>query len=121
MVRSKEDFDVVRPLPKKNIDTGMGLERVAFLLQGKPNMYEIDVMLPVIEKAEEIIGGTYGANHDDDVRMRVVADYVRSGTTLIGDGVVLATRGAATCATAAAACGLVDAAARPTTTGRCWS
>ena len=87
-VRSKEDFDVVGPLPKKNIDTGMGLERVAFLLQGKPNMYEIDVMLPVIEKAQEITGRTYGANHDDDVRMRVVADHVRSGMMLIGDGVV---------------------------------
>ncbi len=87
-VRSKEDFDIVGPLPKKNIDTGMGLERVAFLLQGKPNMYEIDVMLPVIEKAQEITGRTYGANHDDDVRMRVVADHVRSGMMLIGDGVV---------------------------------
>ena len=50
-VRSKEDFDIVGSLPKKNIDTGMGLERVAFLLQGVENMYEIDVMFPVIEKA----------------------------------------------------------------------
>ena len=50
-VRCKEDFDIVGSLPKKNIDTGMGLERVAFLLQGKQNMYEIDVMFPVIEKA----------------------------------------------------------------------
>ena len=49
-VRSKEDFDIVGSLPKKNIDTGMGLERVAFLLQDKQNMYEIDVMFPVIEK-----------------------------------------------------------------------
>ena len=55
-VRSKEDFDIVGSLPKKNIDTGMGLERVAFLLQGKENMYEIDVMFPVIEKAEELTG-----------------------------------------------------------------
>ena len=50
-VRSKEDFDIRGPLPRKNIDTGMGLERVAFLLQGKNNMYEIDEMFPVIEKA----------------------------------------------------------------------
>ncbi len=86
-VRSKEDFDIVGSLPKKNIDTGMGLERVAFLLQDKENMYEIDVMFPVIERASEITGRRYGANHEDDVRLRVVADHVRSGMMLIGDGV----------------------------------
>ncbi|HET6167761.1 MAG TPA: alanine--tRNA ligase, partial [Marmoricola sp.] len=86
-VRSKEDFDIAGPLPKQNIDTGMGLERVAFLLQGKPNMYEIDVMYPVIERAAELTGRRYGANHDDDVRFRVVADHVRSSMMLIGDGV----------------------------------
>ncbi len=86
-VRSKEDFDIRGSLPQKNIDTGMGLERVAFLLQGKDNMYEIDVMFPVIEKAEELTGKKYGADHDDDVRMRVVADHVRSSMMLIGDGV----------------------------------
>ena len=86
-VRSKEDFDIAGSLPKKNIDTGMGLERVAFLLQGKDNMYEIDVMYPVIEKAEQLTGRRYGANPEDDVRFRVVADHVRSSMMLIGDGV----------------------------------
>jgi alanyl-tRNA synthetase len=86
-VRSKEDFDISGPLPKQNIDTGMGLERVAFLLQDKPNMYEIDVMFPVIEKAMELTGRRYGATHEDDVRFRVVADHVRSAMMLIGDGV----------------------------------
>jgi alanyl-tRNA synthetase len=86
-VRSKEDFDIRGPLPKKNIDTGMGLERVAFLLQGKDNMYEIDEMYPVIEKASDLSGRLYGENHDDDVRFRVVADHVRSAMMLIGDGV----------------------------------
>ncbi|MDI6911214.1 alanine--tRNA ligase [Nocardioides sp.] len=86
-VRSKEDFDIAGSLPKKNIDTGMGLERVAFLLQGKANMYEIDVMFPVIQKAEELTGRRYGADHEDDVRFRVVADHVRSSMMLIGDGV----------------------------------
>lgn len=86
-VRSKEDFDVLGPLPKQNIDTGMGLERVAFLLQGVENMYEIDVMFPVIEKAQELTGRRYGADHGDDVRFRVVADHVRSTLMLIGDGV----------------------------------
>ncbi|WP_296601744.1 alanine--tRNA ligase [Nocardioides sp.] len=86
-VRSKEDFDIAGSLPKRNIDTGMGLERVAFLLQDKANMYEIDVMFPVIEKAEELTGRRYGASHEDDVRFRVVADHVRSSLMLIGDGV----------------------------------
>jgi alanyl-tRNA synthetase len=86
-VRSKEDFDIAGSLPKKNIDTGMGLERVAFLLQGKDNMYEIDVMFPVIERAEQLTGKRYGADPEDDVRFRVVADHVRSSMMLIGDGV----------------------------------
>lgn len=86
-VRSKEDFDIAGSLPKKNIDTGMGLERVAFLLQGRENMYEIDVMLPVIERAQELTGRRYGADHEDDVRFRVVADHVRSSMMLIADGV----------------------------------
>src|SRR3954453_21151385 len=86
-VRSKEDFDIVGSLPRKNIDTGMGLERVAYLLQGVDNMYEIDVMYPVIERAEELTSRTYGADHDDDVRFRVVADHVRGSMMLIGDGV----------------------------------
>jgi len=86
-VRSKEDFDIVGSLPNKNIDTGMGLERAAFLTQGVANMYEIDVMFPVIQKAEELTGRRYGADHGDDVRFRVVADHVRSCLMLIGDGV----------------------------------
>ncbi|HEY3528360.1 MAG TPA: alanine--tRNA ligase [Nocardioides sp.] len=90
-VRSKEDFDIVGPLPRRNIDTGMGLERVAYLLQGVDNMYEIDVMYPVIEKAEQLTGRRYGAGgetgHVDDVRMRVVSDHVRSCLMLIADGV----------------------------------
>ncbi len=86
-VRSKTDFDISGTLPKQNIDTGMGLERVAFLLQGKKNMYEIDVMYPVIEKAEELTGRRYGADPEDDVRFRVVADHIRSSMMLIGDGV----------------------------------
>jgi alanyl-tRNA synthetase len=86
-VRAKDDFDIAGPLPKQNIDTGMGLERVAFLLQGVDNMYEIDVMFPVIERATELTGRTYGANHEDDVRFRVVGDHIRSSLMLIGDGV----------------------------------
>ncbi|MGZ4471118.1 MAG: alanine--tRNA ligase [Nocardioidaceae bacterium] len=86
-VRSKEDFDIAGPLPRKNIDTGMGLERVAMLLQDKTNLYEIDQIYPVIEKAVELSGRSYGKSHEDDVRFRVVADHIRSGMMLIGDGV----------------------------------
>ncbi|MGY1985969.1 alanine--tRNA ligase [Blastococcus sp. SYSU DS0669] len=86
-VRSKEEFTVLGELPKKNIDTGMGLERVAFLLQGVDNMYEIDEVAPVLRRAAELSGVTYGKDVEADVRLRVVADHVRSGLMLIGDGV----------------------------------
>lgn len=86
-VRSKSDFDIAGSLPNKNIDTGLGLERVAYLLQGKDNMYEIDVVFPVIERAQELTGRRYGADPVDDVRFRVVADHVRSSMMLINDGV----------------------------------
>jgi alanyl-tRNA synthetase len=86
-VRSKADFDIRGPLPTPNIDTGMGLERVAYVLQQKGNLYEIDEVFPVIERAAELSGRGYGRDHLDDVRLRVVADHVRSGLMLIADGV----------------------------------
>ena len=94
-VRTKVDFDIDAPLPKKNIDTGMGLERMASLLQGVDNLYEIDEVKPVLVRAAEMTGKVYGAHsghsagtsHPDDVRLRVVADHVRSSLMLIGDGV----------------------------------
>jgi alanyl-tRNA synthetase len=86
-VRSKADFDVEGDLPAKNIDTGMGLERVAYLLQDKHNLYEIDEVFPVIERASELAGRPYGRDHGDDVRLRVVGDHVRSALMLMGDGI----------------------------------
>jgi alanyl-tRNA synthetase len=83
----KEDYPILGELPKKNIDTGMGLERVAFLMQGVENLYEIDEVRPVLDLAAKLAGKTYGANESDDVRLRVVADHVRSALMLIGDGV----------------------------------
>src|SRR5918993_748479 len=74
-VRSKEEFRIVGDLPKKNIDTGMGLERVAYLLQGVDNLYEIDEVFPVLRRAADLAGVRYGADH------------VRSGLMLIGDGI----------------------------------
>lgn len=92
-VRSKVDFDIVGDLPQKNIDTGMGMERVAFLKQGVANMYEIDQVRPVLDAASELSGRSYGAVHDDDVRMRIIADHIRSAMMLMTDGVVPANEG----------------------------
>lgn len=87
-VKSKTEFTIDGELPRKNIDTGMGMERVAFLKQGVENMYEIDQVRPVLDLASEISGRRYGANNDDDVRMRVVADHIRSSLMLMSDGVM---------------------------------
>src|SRR3954462_14642723 len=83
----KEGYELLRELPAKNIDTGMGLERMALLLQGVDNLYEIDEVFSVIRRVQELSGRKYGADHESDVRMRVVADHVRSGLMLITDGV----------------------------------
>ncbi|NTW42811.1 MAG: alanine--tRNA ligase, partial [Cellulomonadaceae bacterium] len=92
-VKAKDEFTVVGDLASKNIDTGMGLERVAYLLQGVDNLYEIDQVFPVIAAAQEVSGRRYGADHGDDVRMRVVADHVRSALMLMGDGVTPSNEG----------------------------
>ncbi|MDY3677770.1 MAG: alanine--tRNA ligase [Actinomyces urogenitalis] len=90
------DFELVGKLDQTAIDTGAGLERLAFIMQDKPNMYEIDEVYPVIAAAEAMSGKKYGLGaagpsagqaYEDDVRMRVVADHVRSALMLIGDGV----------------------------------
>jgi alanyl-tRNA synthetase len=85
---SKEDFEILGPLPRKNIDTGMGVERVAFLLQGVHNVYETDLLRPVIDTVAARAPRGYDAgNHDDDVRYRIIADHSRTAAILIGDGV----------------------------------
>ncbi len=92
----KSDFEVLGELPAKNIDTGMGMERVATLLQGVDNLYEIDQTRPILQRAADLSGKAYGAHsghaafesHPDDVRLRVIADHVRSALMLIGDGVI---------------------------------
>ena len=84
---TKDNFEILGDLPKKNIDTGMGLERVAFLLQEVENIYEIDQVRPLIDLASELSGRRYGADETDDVRMRVIADHIRSALMLMSDGV----------------------------------
>ncbi|MEU6984202.1 alanine--tRNA ligase [Streptomyces sp. NPDC046324] len=83
----KEDFPILGELPSKNIDTGLGLERLAMILQGVQNMYETDTLQVVIDKATELTGVAYGKAHDSDVSLRVVADHMRTSVMLIGDGV----------------------------------
>ena len=91
----KSGFPILGDLPAKNIDTGMGLERMASILQGVDNMYEIDEVYPVIARAAEMTGKQYGTrsghdaahSHPDDVHLRVVGDHIRSALMLIGDGV----------------------------------
>ena len=85
---SKEDFEILGPLPRKNIDTGMGVERVAFLLQGVHNVYETDLLRPAIDVvAARAPRGYDVGNHADDVRYRIIADHSRTAAILIGDGV----------------------------------
>lgn len=84
----KEDFEILGPLPRKNIDTGMGVERVAFILQGVHNVYETDLLRPVIDTVAARAPRAYDVgNHDDDVRYRIIADHSRTAAILIGDGV----------------------------------
>jgi alanyl-tRNA synthetase len=97
----KSDFPILGELPRKNIDTGMGMERMATLMQGVDNLYEIDETRPVLDRAAAMAGKVYGAHsghaatqsHPDDVRLRVVADHVRTSLMLIGDGVTPSNEG----------------------------
>ncbi|MFF6956935.1 MULTISPECIES: alanine--tRNA ligase [unclassified Streptomyces] len=83
----KESFPILGDLPSKNIDTGLGLERLAMILQGVQNMYETDTLRVVMDRATELTGVRYGQAHDTDVSLRVVADHIRTSVMLIGDGV----------------------------------
>src|SRR6201991_1528774 len=92
-VRAKDDFDVEGSLPFKNVDTGMGLERMASILQGVDNLYEIDTTFKILSKAAELTELDYGTDHETDVSLRVVADHVRSAVMLIEDGVLPSNEG----------------------------
>ena len=83
----KDNFEILGDLPKKNIDTGMGVERVACILQDVENVYETDLLRPVIDVAETLTGTKYGSDNTSDIRFRVIADHSRTGMMLILDGV----------------------------------
>lgn len=76
------------PLPKKNIDTGCGLERLASVLQDVPNNFETDLFLPIMDRVGEMAGRRYGLSAEDDVHFKIVADHLRTVTFAIGDGVL---------------------------------
>ena len=84
----KEDFTITGELPSKNIDTGMGLERMAALLQGVDNIYEIDTMWKVLDRAADLTEQKYGRDQRTDIALRVVADHVRTAVMLVADGVL---------------------------------
>ncbi|NNF46707.1 MAG: alanine--tRNA ligase [Desulfofustis sp.] len=83
----------MEPLPKPSIDTGMGLERVAAVLQGKFNNYDSDLFAPIISRLENLSGRAYGKNAADDTAMRVIADHVRATCFLVADGVLPSNEG----------------------------
>jgi alanyl-tRNA synthetase len=91
---SKEDFEILGPLPRRNIDTGMGIERIACLLQGVDNVYETDLLRPVIDAAARHTSRGYGrGSATDDVRYRVIADHSRTAAVIIADGVTPSNEG----------------------------
>jgi alanyl-tRNA synthetase len=83
----KDGYPILGELPAKSIDTGLGLERMAALLQGVENIYEIDTTMQILTKASQLSGVHYGKNEKSDISLRVIADHARTAAMLIGDGV----------------------------------
>ncbi|MBU6254862.1 MAG: alanine--tRNA ligase [Actinomycetales bacterium] len=83
----KDGYPILGELPAKSIDTGLGLERTAALLQGVENIYEIDTTIQILNRASELTGVKYGASEKSDVSLRIIADHARTSAMLIGDGV----------------------------------
>ncbi len=90
---NRSEDGTMTQLPKPSIDTGMGLERVAAVLQGKFNNYDSDLFAPIISKLEELSGREYGQNKEDDTAMRVIADHARATAFLVADGVLPSNEG----------------------------
>lgn len=84
----RQEDGTLKPLPTKNIDTGMGLERTIAVIQGTPTDYETDLFLPIVRKIESLSGVKYGEDESCDRSIRVIADHIRSATFVIGDGVM---------------------------------
>jgi alanyl-tRNA synthetase len=89
----RDESGKLNPLPKPNIDTGMGLERLTAVIQGVKSNYDTDLFAPIIRFVEKTSGKTYGKNADDDISIRVIADHSRAVTFLIGDGIMPSNEG----------------------------
>ena len=90
---NRDEQGAMTPLPRPSIDTGAGLERLASVLQGKLSNFDTDLFRPLIEEAAALANVEYGANHDTDVSLRIIADHARSATFLISDGVLPSNEG----------------------------
>jgi len=90
---NRDEQGNMTPLPRPSIDTGAGLERLATVLQGKISNFETDLFRPLIEEAAALANVEYGANHDTDVSLRIIADHARASTFLISDGVLPSNEG----------------------------
>jgi alanyl-tRNA synthetase len=88
MQYNRDASGTMTPLPRPSIDTGMGLERIAAVMQGKLSNWDTDIFAPLIARVADLAGKRYGAKEQEDVSMRVIADHGRTATFLIGDGVV---------------------------------
>ena len=78
----------MKPLPNPSVDTGMGLERITSVMQGKIGNYETDLFMPILKDVEDLSGRVYGEREDVDMAFRVIADHVRSATFIVNDGVL---------------------------------
>ncbi len=90
---NRDTAGTLTPLPKPSIDTGLGLERMAAILQKTPTNYETDLIMPIIRKAEELSGIPYGDSIASDIAMKVIADHSRAAAFLIGDGILPSNEG----------------------------
>jgi alanyl-tRNA synthetase len=90
---NRDEAGVMTPLPKPSIDTGLGLERMASVIQGTKTNFETDLIYPIIQRAEALAEKSYGSSETDDVAMKVIADHSRAAAFLIGDGVLPSNEG----------------------------
>ena len=93
MQYNRDEEGNLTPLPRQNIDTGMGLERIAAIMQGVSSNYDTDLMQDLLGLAQEIMGKTYGQDKDTDIALRIIADHARSVTFMIADGILPSNEG----------------------------